>query len=50
MTLLRFELTAEQKQAVMLQINERLYEKGEISTLLYEAAKTEIISKNRNLL
>lgn len=40
-----FELTAEQKQAIMLQINERLYEKGEISKLLYEAAKTKIISK-----
>lgn len=41
----KFEMTAEQKQAMMLQINESLYKKGEISKLLYEAVKAEIISK-----
>lgn len=39
----KLEMTAEQKQAVMLQINERLYEKGKISKLLYETAKSKII-------
>ena len=39
-----FELTAEQKQAVMLHVNERLYEKGEISKALYEVTKDRILT------
>lgn len=40
---LKFELTAAQKQAVMLQINERLYERGEISKAVFEEAKQKIL-------
>ncbi len=36
-------LTREQKNAVMLQINQRLYEKGEIPRGLYEQAKRKIM-------
>lgn len=39
----KLEMTAEQKRAMMLHINERLYERGEISKILYEAAKSKII-------
>lgn len=39
-------LTAEQKQAMMLHINERLYEKGEITKAMYKMAKESILTIN----
>ena len=37
------KLTLEQKQAIMLHINERLYQKGEIQKAMYEEAKCKIL-------
>ena len=36
-------LTRTQKNAILLQINQRLFEKGEISKEIYEAAKAKIL-------
>lgn len=45
-----FELTAEQKQAVMLQINEHLYKKGKITKTMYEIAKEQILTIKQSAL
>lgn len=37
------KLTLEQKQAIMLHINERLYQKGKITKAMYEEAKSKIL-------
>ena len=36
-------LARTQKNAILLQINQRLFEKGEISKEIYEAAKAKIL-------
>lgn len=38
------KLACEQRTAILLHVNERLYEKGEISKTLYEYAKVKILA------
>jgi len=36
-------VTPEQRKAIMLHVNERLYQKGEITKVMYENAKKTIL-------
>ena len=44
----RIALDRDQRVALLLHVNQRLYQKGEISKAVYEAAKENIVNKMMN--